>query len=87
MAVNVKNVADLCKVGFAEKIMLSHDTVNTGWAVRPFMPEPIAKAGFNNWHIDHISKDFLPALKAQGVTDEQIKVMMVDNPKKLFMGA
>ena len=33
MAVNVKNVADLCKAGFTEKIMLSHDTVN--WLGRP----------------------------------------------------
>ena len=85
MAVNVKNVADLCKAGFTEKIMLSHDTVN--WLGRPYAyPDP-AKAGFANWHLDHISKDFLPALKAQGITDQQIKVMMVDNPKKLFMGA
>jgi len=27
-----------------------------------------------------------PALKAQGVTDEQIKTMTVDNPKNLFLG-
>jgi phosphotriesterase-related protein len=41
---------------------------------------------FDNWHIAHISKDFLPALKANGVTDAQIKTMMVDNPRKLFLG-
>ncbi len=85
MEVNVKNVADLCKAGFTEKIMLSHDTVN--WLGRPPVWPEQAKAGFANWHIDHISKDFLPALKAQGITDEQIKIMMVENPKKLFMGA
>ena len=44
------------------------------------------QAGFKNWHIDHVFKDFIPALKAQGITDEQIKTMMVDNPKNLFMG-
>ena len=85
-AVNVKNIADLCKLGFTEKIMLSHDTVNV-WLGRPMVWPEQAKAGFANWHIDHISKDVVPALKAQGITDEQIKIMMVENPKRLFMGA
>ena len=72
-------------LGFANKIMLSHDTVNVWLGRQTILPENFAKA-FDNWRIDHISKDFLPALKAQGVTDEQIKAMMVDNPRNLFMG-
>ena len=84
--VNIKNVAELCKLGFTEKIMLSHDTVNV-WLGRPtVVPEKYIKL-FANWRIDHISKDVIPALKAQGITDEQIKIMMVENPKKLFLGA
>ena len=83
--VNVKNVAGLCQLGFADKIMLSHDTVNVWLGRQVVLPEKFAKA-FDNWRIDHISKDFIPALKAQGVTDEQIKTMMVDNPKNLFLG-
>lgn len=84
--INAKNVAELCKLGFANKIMLSHDTVNV-WLGRLTDPPEQVKLGFKNWHIDHISKDFLPAIKAQGVTDEQIKTMMVENPKNLFLGA
>ncbi len=83
--VNVKNVAGLCKLGYANKIMLSHDTVNVWLGRQTVLPEKFAKA-FDNWRIDHISKDFIPALKAQGVTDEQIKTMMVDNPRNLFLG-
>ena len=83
--VNVKNVVGLCKLGFANKVMLSHDTVNV-WLGRLSEVPKDYQAGFKNWHIDHISKDFLPALKAQGVTDEQIKTMMVDNPRNLFSG-
>ena len=83
--VNLKNVAELCKQGYANQIMLSHDTVNV-WLGRPtVLPEKFLPA-FANWRIDHISKDFIPALKAQGVTDEQIKTMMVENPKNLFLG-
>lgn len=80
-----KNVAELCKLGYANKIMLSHDTVNV-WLGRPIeVPEKYLPA-FANWRIDYISKSFIPALKAQGVTDEQIKTMMVDNPRNLFLG-
>ena len=83
--INVKNVAELCKLGYADKIMLSHDTVNV-WLGRPIeVPERYLRA-FANWRIDHISKDFIPALKKEGVTDEQIKTMMVDNPRNLFLG-
>jgi len=83
--VNLKNVAELCKMGFEKQIMLSHDTVNFWLGRQTVLPEKFLPA-FANWRIDHISKDFLPALKAQGVTDEQIKTMMVDNPKNLFLG-
>ena len=83
--VNAKNVAGLCKLGFADKIMLSHDTVNVWLGRQTVLPEKFANA-FDNWRIDHISKSFLPALRFLGVTDEQIKTMMVDNPRKLFLG-
>lgn len=81
----VKNVAELCKQGYAKQIMLSHDTVNV-WLGRPYdAPEQVLKA-LANWRIDHISQNVVPALKAQGVTEDQIKTMMVDNPKNLFLG-
>ncbi len=83
--VNVKNVAELCKLGFSDKIMLSHDTVNVWLGRMTPIPEQY-QAGFKNWHIDHIHKDFIPAIKEKGVTDEQIKQMMEINPKNLFMG-
>ena len=80
-----QNVADLCKQGFANQIMLSHDTVNVWLGRQIETPDAVLKA-LANWRIDHISQNFLPALKALGVTDEQIKTMMVDNPRNLFLG-
>lgn len=82
----IKNVAELCKLGYANKIMLSHDTVNYWVGRQTAAPEALLKA-LANWRIDFISEKVLPLLKEQGITDEQIKVMMVDNPKRLFMGA
>ncbi|MCX7981805.1 MAG: hypothetical protein N2572_02700 [Syntrophales bacterium] len=81
----VKNIATLCKEGYADRILLSHDTVNY-WLGRPIsVPEKYLKA-FENWRIDHIAKNVIPMLKAEGVTDEQIRVMMVENPKNVFLG-
>jgi phosphotriesterase-related protein len=82
-----QNVADLVKAGYVKQIMLSHDTVNV-WLGRSLTldtPAEVNKA-LANWQIDHISKNFIPMLKAKGVTDEQIKTMMVDNPRNLFLG-
>jgi phosphotriesterase-related protein len=37
-----------------------------------------------NWHYEHIHRDVLPALREQGVTDEQITTMLVENPRRYF---
>jgi phosphotriesterase-related protein len=56
------------------------------WIGRPItVPDPIMKM-LAVWTVDHVSKDIIPALKAQGVTDDQINTMMVENPKNLFLG-
>jgi phosphotriesterase-related protein len=37
-----------------------------------------------NWHFLHITKDILPALRTAGVTDDQIRQMTVENPRRIF---
>ncbi len=81
----VENIAQLCKEGYANRIMLSHDTVNY-WIGRPYEPPEPALKALADWRIDHISRNVIPALKERGVTDEQIRIMMVENPKNLFLG-
>ena len=83
--VTVQNIAALCKEGLASQIELSHDTVNY-WVGRPIDVPEKAQPLFKDWRIDHISKEIIPALKAKGVTDDQIKTMMEENPKNLFLG-
>ena len=39
-----------------------------------------------NWHYNHISDDVLPALTERGVTDEQIRTMLVGNPRRILAG-
>lgn len=75
----VQVVVDLCARGYAERMVLSHDTsCHIDWmpvAVRALQP---------NWHYLHISNDVLPALRERGVTEGQIQQMLVENPRRIF---
>jgi phosphotriesterase-related protein len=74
-------VVELCRRGFAERMVLSHDAAcYIDWIdpnVLAFMPE---------WHYLHIHDDVLPYLREHGVTDEQIDQMLVGNPRRYFGG-
>ncbi len=37
-----------------------------------------------NWHCGHILQDVVPDLKKMGVSEEQIELMLVENPKRFF---
>jgi phosphotriesterase-related protein len=76
----VATIVSMCEMGYAEKMVLSHDAAcHFGWA------EPaLLKSVVPNWHFNHIPDDVIPALRAAGVTDAQITAMTVDNPRKIF---
>ena len=79
-------ILDLLKdAGNANKIMLSHDTVNVWLGRPPVMPDALG-ALLANWRITHLFENVIPTLKQRGVTDEQINTMLVENPKRLFGG-
>ncbi|MFH1137915.1 MAG: phosphotriesterase-related protein [Pseudomonadota bacterium] len=76
---------DLIKQGYANQLMISHDYIIT-WLGRPLnLPEAVLPL-VANWHPTHLFKNIIPALKKGGVTDEQIKTIIVDNPRNLFAG-
>ncbi len=80
MQQRVETVARLCERGHAPKLVLSHDYSSfIDW-----FPEQDLPVRLPNWSYLHISKDVIPALKARGVTEEQIHTMLVDNPKSIF---
>jgi phosphotriesterase-related protein len=74
-------VAELCRRGYADRLVLSHDaSCYLDWIpgemnVAETMP---------NWHYLHISKDVLPALRAQGVSEDDIETMLAKNPRRYF---
>ena len=76
----VQTVAELCKQGYAGKMVLSHDaSCFIDW----LDPEAIRSAA-PRWHFTHISDDVLPALRARGVNEAQIEQMLVENPRRIF---
>jgi phosphotriesterase-related protein len=78
-------IIELIKQGHTKRIILSHDYVTT-WLGRPFTWPDAWKAAVGNWYPTYIHKKFIPKAKAAGVTDEQIKTILVDNPRRLFDG-
>jgi phosphotriesterase-related protein len=78
----VATIAELVRRGYAERIVLAHDTsCYIDW----FSEETRARVS-PNWHFTHISDDVLPALRSRGVTDEQIETMLAANPRRYFEG-
>lgn len=76
----VETVAELCRRGHAGRMVLSHDT--NVWM--DTIPPELRKERMPDWHFRHITDDILPALRAKGVTEEQIQQMMVANPRAIF---
>jgi phosphotriesterase-related protein len=76
----VRTVAEMCKRGHADKMVLSQDAA----CFNDWLPEEAIPIVLPRWHFLHIHNDVIPALKEQGVTDKQIHTMLVENPRKIF---
>jgi phosphotriesterase-related protein len=79
----IATVAALAARGYADRMVLSHDAscfIDYFGAAH----DQARAAAAPNWHYEHISDDVLPALREQGVSEEQITTMMVDNPRRYF---
>ena len=76
-------IIGLVGIGYANRIMLSHDYWPY-WPGRPFEMPDVARHLVANWSYVHVFKNIIPALKEAGISDEKINTMMVENPRKLF---
>src|SRR2546430_962764 len=75
-------VTELCKRGYADRMFLSQDSCCTiDW-----YPEDLLREAVPNWHMTYVLDEVVPALKESGVTDEQVKTMMEDNPPRWLAG-
>jgi phosphotriesterase-related protein len=72
-------VIELCKRGYADRMVLSHDAAcYIDWI------DPNVIAMMDQWNYLHIENDVLPYLRQHGVTDDQIDTMLVGNPRRYF---
>ena len=75
----VDTIADLSAAGYADRMVLSHDA-SCHLDLLPGFDE----RRFPRWVFTHISDEVVPALIERGVTDEQIDLMLVGNPRRVF---
>ena len=76
----VATVAALAARGYADRMVLAHDVAcHIDW-----FPDGLIGVFAPDWHLEHLLDDVLPALREQGVTDEQIDTMLVANPRRYF---
>jgi phosphotriesterase-related protein len=81
LADRVESVRALCERGYADRIVLSHDAMcHCDWF------PPAVSGAWKEWRWTHIPDDVLPAMRAAGIGDGDIRVMMVDNPRRILEG-
>ncbi|HVT71381.1 MAG TPA: phosphotriesterase-related protein [Trebonia sp.] len=74
-------VAELCRRGYAGRMVLAHDTCcYIDW----FRPGGVDD--LKDWHYLHVSQDVLPYLRGHGVPESDIDAMLVANPARILAG-
>ena len=73
----------LLGLGFERQIVLSHDTV---WCWRGRTPVLPAET-MPDWQPTHLFRKVLPRVREAGVSEEKIRTMLVDNPRRYFAKA
>jgi phosphotriesterase-related protein len=76
-------IAELCRSGYASQMVLSHDACCHIDFFPGSTPE-LQAAMVPNWNFRHVPCDVVPALRKHGVSEEQIRAMTIDNPRRIF---
>ncbi len=80
MEKRVSVIAQLCARGYADRMVLAHDACcRIDW-----FPDGMMQQMAPQWNFRHIPDDVIPALRAEGVTEEQVRMMTDDNPRRVF---
>ncbi|NRQ37551.1 phosphotriesterase-related protein [Nonomuraea sp. NN258] len=76
----VATVVTMCERGHADKMVLSHDS----YCFNDRFDDDVVRRRHPNYHLLHVSRDVLPELRKRGVTEQQIRQMLVENPRRIF---
>jgi phosphotriesterase-related protein len=72
-AERVQKVSELVKLGYASNVLISHDVCYK-----------IMLKRFGGYGYDHLLKDVVPMFRRAGVSDDQIRTIMVENSARLL---
>jgi phosphotriesterase-related protein len=82
----VATLAGLLAIGYADRIMLSHDAVGC-FLGRPRVLTPEMQRLRAKWNYTHIHREILPLLRDAGVDEQKIDMMLRSNPRRFFEGS
>jgi phosphotriesterase-related protein len=68
----------IIQAGYTDQLLLSHDA---GW-YNPARPDGLPEEVFRGYTA--LTKEFLPALLERGVTEEQVRLITINNPARAF---
>jgi phosphotriesterase-related protein len=74
----LQTVLALVEAGFIDQLLLSHDA---GW-YDPGRPDGLPEGGYRGYTA--LVREFVPELLRRGITQDQVRVMTVDNPARAF---
>jgi len=74
----LETILAIIQAGYIEQLLLSHDA---GW-YNPARPDGLPDEGFRGYTA--LIKEFLPALLERGITEEQVRLITVNNPADAF---
>ena len=76
----VRIVAELCELGYADRMVLSHDAAcHSEWLDSDTMAQDNPE-----WSLFFITQSVVPALAARGVSDRDLTTMLELNPQRLL---
>ena len=74
----LETIIALIQAGFTDHLLLSHDA---GW-YNPARPDGLPEDGFRGYTA--LSRDFIPELLKRGITEEQVRLITLNNPANAF---
>jgi phosphotriesterase-related protein len=79
----VRTVLALLRLGYGDRMVLSHDAAVFSYVTPPSWRSRMAP----RWAMETIPRRIIPMLRDGGATDEDLHLMMVENPRRLLAPA
>jgi len=69
----INEIIEIIKAGYIKQILISQDIWNKH-----------QRRKYGGWGYDHILRNTVPVMRAKGITEEQIHILLVENPRRVY---